>query len=85
MEGVVQSLTEQAEKEKSDEDEENHRSPGSTTSVAEPKCIVPATINIDKEVTAVDERLGRLVVDGRKSRYVSSNFWASLSDEVGPD
>jgi hypothetical protein len=83
LEGVVQSLTEQTEKEKSDEDDEDHRSPKSPTLPVEPKCIVPATVNIDKEITAVDERLGRLVVDGRKSRYVSSSFWASLSDEVG--
>ncbi len=39
----------------------------------------PATI---AEPKVLDLELGRLAVTEGKSRYVSNNFWASLSDEV---
>jgi len=30
----------------------------------------------------VDKEFGRLVIDEGRSRYVSNQFWVSLSDEV---
>jgi hypothetical protein len=32
--------------------------------------------------SSVDRRLGRLVIDEDRSRYVSNQFWASMGDEV---
>lgn len=94
LEGVVQSLgkgvdgedlspthTEGGEgKENEGEDSTNTHEPSGRPPGAAPECTRGQKASTG--TTGLEKEMGRLVVGDGRSRYVSNNFWASLTSEV---
>jgi hypothetical protein len=42
----------------------------------------PQDTNTDDEIADLGAEFGKLAMEGGRSRYITSNAWASLADEV---
>lgn len=73
LESVVEQWSGKSAEEKHDDDPDKDASPSD----------VSIWTGSTDEGQAPEQEMGRLMVNEGRSRYVRSNFWASLSEEVG--